>query len=58
MVLAQNSSLDHNDDLQAETIDARLASLAMHLPLPQREMYGGCGELDEMKFQGQMITYL
>lgn len=50
--------MDSSDEIQAEAIDARLASLAMHQPAAQREIYRSNGTLDEMALQAQMINYL
>lgn len=58
MVISLNKSLENTDDIQAETIEARLTSLVMHLPASQREIYGNSGHLDEMKVQTQMVSYL
>ncbi|KAJ9389604.1 transcriptional regulator family: Fungal Specific TF [Paecilomyces variotii] len=57
-ILSLGHHMDSSDGIQAEAIDARLASLAMHQPAAQREIYRSNGTLDEMALQAQMINYL
>ncbi|KAJ6084053.1 C6 transcription factor [Penicillium sp. IBT 16267x] len=58
MVVALNKSLENTDDHQAEIIEARVTSLLMYLPAPQREIYGSDGRVDEMKIQTHLICCL
>ncbi|GAD98657.1 C6 transcription factor, putative, partial [Paecilomyces variotii No. 5] len=57
-ILSLGHHMDNNDEIQAEAIDSRLASISMHLPPAQREIYRSDGVLDEMTLQAQMINYL
>ncbi|KAL1862161.1 hypothetical protein Plec18170_000985 [Paecilomyces lecythidis] len=57
-ILSLGHYMDNSDEAQAEAIDSRLASISMHLPPAQREVYRSDGVLDEMTLQAQMINYL
>ena len=55
-VLELNQSLDPATETQTETLDARLVSLLMRLPLTPS--ITDASTIDEMAFQALMITYL